>query len=70
MRDELVENLESNGLLKGMQQGFWKGRSCLTNLLSFSDRDMEELDVGGSMDVIYLDFAKAFEFSTKCRIRG
>ena len=33
----------------------------LTNLLSFLDRITEELDNGGSVDVVYLDFAKAFD---------
>ena len=61
VRDEMVEHLEANGLLRGTQHGFRKGRSCLTNLLSFLDRVTEELDDGGSVDVIYLDFAKAFD---------
>ena len=52
VRDELVEYLEGNGLLKGTQHGFRKGRSCLTNLLSFLDRVTEELDRGGGMDVV------------------
>ena len=59
--DELVEHLESNGLLRGTQHGFRKGRSCLTNLLFFLDRVTEKLDNGGSVDVVYLDFAKAFD---------
>jgi hypothetical protein len=33
----------------------------LTNLLSFLERDTEELDDGGNVDVIYLDFAEAFD---------
>ena len=61
MRDELVEHLESKGLLRETQHGFRRGRSCLTNLLTFLDRVTEELDKGGSVDVIYLDFAKAFD---------
>ena len=61
VKDELVEHLESKGLLRGTQHGFRKGRSCLTNLLTFLDRVTEELDDGGSLDVIYLDFAKAFD---------
>ena len=67
VRDEMVEHLEANGLLRGTQHEFRKGRSCLTNLLSFLDRVTEELDDGGSVDVIYLDFAKPL---TRCRIRG
>ena len=61
VRDELVEHLESKGLLRDTQHGFRRGRSCLTNLLTFLDRVTEELDKGGSVDVIYLDFAKAFD---------
>ena len=38
VRDELVVHLESNGLLRGTQHVFRKGRSCLTNLLTFLDR--------------------------------
>ena len=33
----------------------------MTNLLSFLDRVTKELDNGGSVDGIYLDFAKAFD---------
>ena len=33
----------------------------MTNLLTFLERVTEELDDGGSVDVIYLDFAKAFD---------
>ena len=58
VRHELVEYLESNGLLRGTQHGFRKGRSCLTNLLISLDRVTEELDNGRSIDV---DFAKAFD---------
>ena len=54
----MVEHLEANGLLRGTQHEFRKGRSCLTNLLSFLDRVTEELDDGGSVDVIYLVFRK------------
>ena len=65
-----MEHLEGNGLLKGTQHGFRKGRSCLTNLLSFLERVTEELDDGGNVDVIYLDFAKAFDKVPHQRLLG
>ena len=68
MRDELVEHLEANGLLRGTQHGFRKGRSCLTNLLSFLDRVTEELDDGGSVDVIYLRFRKGLRQGTASEV--
>jgi len=39
---------------------FRKGRSCLTNLLTFLDKISGTTDSGDSADVLFLDFAKAF----------
>ena len=38
-----------------------KGRSCLTNLLEYINYVTEQVDCGNAVDVIYLDFAKAFD---------
>ena len=38
-----------------------KGRSCTSNLLEFLERATSAVDEGKSMDVIFLDFAKAFD---------
>jgi hypothetical protein len=38
-----------------------RGRSCATNLLEFFEKVTFELDRGEAIDVIYLDFAKAFD---------
>ena len=61
MRDDIVDHLERKGLLNISQHGFRKGRSCLTNLLSFLEEVTEKLDARNSIDVVYLDFAKAFD---------
>ncbi len=48
-------------MLTDGQFGFRKGKSCVTNLLSYYDRvseTMQERD--GWVDSIYLDFKKAF----------
>jgi len=47
-------------MLRDTQHGFRKGRSCLTNLLSFLDKVSGCVDDGLNVDVIFLDFAKAF----------
>jgi len=61
IRDELVNHLEKNGLIRDSQHGFRKGRSCLSNLLAFLDRVTRCVDEGSDVDDIHLDFAKAFD---------
>jgi len=38
-----------------------KGRSCLTNLISFYDQVTCPVDEGKAVDVVGLDFSKAFD---------
>ena len=61
IRDCLVKHLEDNSLIHETQHGFRKGHSCLTNLLMFLDKVTGCIDTGDSVDVIFLDFAKAFD---------
>ena len=61
IKEEIVKYLEDNKLLRDSQHGFRKGRSCLTNLLEFFQTLSNEIDQGESLDVLYLDFRKAFD---------
>jgi len=43
------------------QHGFVSGRSCTTQQLKVVDKITELLDKGGAVDMVYLDFVKAFD---------
>ena len=61
LKDDIVSHLKRNGLIKSSQHGFVKGKSCATNLISFLDKMTAALDAGEDADVVFLDFAKAFD---------
>ena len=47
--------------IRPSQHRFMKGRPCLTNLISFYDWVTRLVDEGEAVDVVYLDFSKAFD---------
>ena len=53
--------MTSNNLFSGSQHGFLAGKSCTTQLLEFLEDVTYALDQGTDVDVIYLDFRKAFD---------
>ena len=53
--------LERKGLLNNTQHGFRSGRSCLSALLNVFDNLMNMIDSSTTVDMIYLDFSKAFD---------
>ncbi|KAK4823963.1 hypothetical protein QYF61_008349 [Mycteria americana] len=57
----MTRHVEDNQGIKPSQHGFRKGRSCLTNLISFYDKVTRLVDEGKAVDVVYLDFSKAFD---------
>ncbi|MCQ7056823.1 reverse transcriptase domain-containing protein, partial [Clostridioides difficile] len=61
MRDKIVEHLDKHRLINDSQHGFMKNRSCLTNLLQFYSKVFDIYDDCRAVDVIYLDFQKAFD---------
>uniref|UniRef100_A0A8B9T7L1 Reverse transcriptase domain-containing protein n=1 Tax=Anas platyrhynchos TaxID=8839 RepID=A0A8B9T7L1_ANAPL len=59
---KLIEaHLGDKAVIGPSQHGFVKGRSCLTNLISFYDKITRMVDQGKPADVIFLDFSKAFD---------
>ena len=61
VRRIMVRHLEGNKLLSDHQHGFRRGRSTLTQLLSYSDEVLRGMLQGDPTDTIYLDYSKAFD---------
>ena len=59
--DLIVEHIEKNKLLIDSQHGFRHNRSCLSNLLEFFHNMFSLYDKSRAIDIIYLDFQKAFD---------
>ena len=61
IRDHMVEFLVKHKLINTSQHGFLKASSYLTNnLLCFFEEITKWVDDGSPVDVVYLDFQKAF----------
>ena len=60
IRDAIIDHMEDNHLFTDHQHGFRKGRSCITQLIEVIDEWTENFDKRENMDVVYLDFQKAF----------
>ncbi len=61
LKRALLSILSDTRSISPHQQGFLPRRSCLSNLLVFEEAVTRMMDEGHTVDVIYLDFAKAFD---------
>ena len=61
VRDSVMAHLLSYNLLANEQHGFCSKRSCCTQLLEAVHDWAEALDTSDPVDVIYLDYRKAFD---------
>ena len=61
IRDNIVDHMKENELFSDQQFGFISKRSTVLQLIRVLDIWSEILDQGGSFDVIYMDFMKAFD---------
>ena len=61
VRNQVIEFLESNQLIKDSQHGFRKGSSCLINRLTFLDKVLHSVNQIYPVDIVFLDLAKAFD---------
>eukprot|EP00061_Rhincodon_typus_P007079 g28385.t1 len=59
-RDKIYMQLEAIGLLSDRRHGCVLGRSCVTNLIDFFE-EVTEVIKGKAVDVVYMDFSRAFD---------
>ena len=63
VKERLITNQEGNNLIGDSQHGFRNKRSCLTSLLDFFAKVIDTYDSDNNkvVDLVYLDFQKAFD---------
>ena len=59
--DAIIEHLKLYDLIRRSQHGFMRSKSTLTNLLAYLEDLTKIMDQGLALDVVYLDFSKAFD---------
>ncbi|CAM4377561.1 unnamed protein product [Caretta caretta] len=61
LKESILKHLDERKVIRNSQHGFTEGKSCLTNLIAFYDEITGSVDEGKAVDVIFLDFSKAFD---------
>ena len=61
VRDAIVKHMDDYDLYSENQHGFRKKRSCITQLLEVMEILTDCIDAGQQIDIVYLDFKKAFD---------
>ena len=61
VREKIIQHMRENNLFSKHQYGFIDRRSTTLQLLYILDEWTKILDEGGTVDIVYMDFMKAFD---------
>lgn len=61
VREHMLDFFKKKNVLNDTQHGFRKGRSCVSQLIQHFEKIIDYLEQGYNVDVVYLDFCKAFD---------
>ena len=70
IRDHMVDHMKLNNLFSQKQYGFISGRSTTLQLLTVLDIWTEAIENNYGIDIIYMDFRKAFDVVPHRRLLG
>lgn len=62
--DAISMHMADKKVISSSQHGFNKGKSYLTNLMAFYGETTTWMDEEKAVDIIFLDFSKAFDTVT------
>ncbi|CAM4613949.1 unnamed protein product [Caretta caretta] len=61
LKESILKHLAKRKVIRNSQHGFTTEKSCLTNLIAFYDEITGSMDEGKAVDMLFLDFRKAFD---------
>ncbi|CAM5112747.1 unnamed protein product [Eretmochelys imbricata] len=61
LKESILKHLHGRKVIRNSQHGFTKGKPCLINLITFYDEITGSADEGKAVDMLFLDFRKAFD---------
>lgn len=61
IRDKIMDHLKRNNIINEHQHGFVPRKACVTNLLETTDFITRNISQKCPIDIVFLDFAKAFD---------